>query len=609
MKEFWQILKRYVAPYKKYVAGSVLMNILSAVFNVFSFSLLIPILQILFNVGEHSYEFIPWHRGMPFNEITNNAYYYISQFIGIYGPSRILLMLCLIFCGIVLIKTSCYFGAAAVMVPIRTGVVKDMRMQIYDKILSLPLGFFSQERKGDIIARISGDVQEVENSITSTIEMLIKNPILIVIYLFVLFRMSWELTLFTIVFAPLMIGIMSAIARKLKAQSIEAQQYWSDTMSQVEETLGGLRIIKAFLAEKKMSKRFNAVTEAMRSKNSRVAIRQSSAHPVSELLGSVMIAIVLWFGGTLILGEHSVIDAPSFMAYMAILYSVIQPIKDLSKAAYGIPKGLASMERIDVILNAENNIAEPAQPRSLKSFEKSIEFRDVSFSYESGREVLHNVSLTIPKGKNIAIVGASGAGKSTLVDLIPRFYDPTDGSILIDGVDIREVSTRELRALIGNVNQDPILFNDTIFNNIAFGVEGATMEQVVAAAKIANAHDFIIEKPEGYNTCIGDRGVLLSGGQRQRLSIARAILKNPPILILDEATASLDTESERMVQDALDYLMSQRTTISIAHRLSTVRKADEIIVMNDGRIVERGRHDELIELGGYYRKLYEMQTL
>ncbi len=609
MKEFWQILKRYVAPYKQYVAGSVVLNILSAVFNVFSFSLLIPILQILFNVGEHSYEFIPWHRGMPFNEITNNAYYYVSQFIAVYGPSRILLMLCLIFCGIVLLKTSCYFGAAAVMVPIRTGVVKDMRMEIYDKILSLPLAFFSQERKGDIMARISGDVQEVENSITSTIEMLIKNPILILIYLGVLFRMSWELTLFTIVFAPAMIGVMSAIARKLKAQSIEAQRYWSDTMSQVEETLGGLRIIKAFLAEKKMSERFDAVTEAMRNKNNRVAIRQSSAHPVSELLGSVMIAIVLWFGGTLILGEHSVIDAPSFMAYMAILYSVIQPIKDLSRAAYGIPKGLASMERIDVILDAEDNIAEPADPKRLNSFEKSIELRDVSFSYESGREVLHDVSLSIPKGRNIAIVGASGAGKSTLVDLIPRFYDPTGGSILLDGVDIREVSTRDLRALIGNVNQDPILFNDTIFNNIAFGVENATMEQVVAAAKIANAHEFIIEKPEGYNTCIGDRGVMLSGGQRQRLSIARAILKNPPILILDEATASLDTESERMVQDALDYLMSRRTTISIAHRLSTVRKADEIIVMNEGRIVERGRHDELIEMDGYYRKLYEMQTL
>lgn len=609
MKEFWQILKRYVAPYKKYVAGSVLMNILSAVFNVFSFSLLIPILQILFNVGDHTYEFIPWHKGMPFNEITNNAYFYVSSFIGTFGASRVLLMLCLVFCAIVIVKTACYFGAAAVMVPIRTGVVKDMRVQIYDKILSLPLGFFSQERKGDIIARISGDVQEVENSISSTIEMLIKNPILILIYLGVLCRMSWELTLFTVLFAPAMIGVMSLIGRKLKAQSTEAQRYWSDTMSQVEETLGGLRIIKAFLAEKKMALRFGAITEAMRSKNTRVAIRQSSAHPVSELLGSVMIAIVLWFGGTLILGDHAVIDAPSFMAYMAILYSVIQPIKDLSKAAYSIPKGLASMDRINVILDAENNIAEPSRPVSLKSFEKSIEFRNVHFRYESGREVLHGIDLTIPKGHNVAIVGASGAGKSTLADLIPRFYDPDEGSISIDGIDIRDVSTRDLRALMGNVNQDPILFNDTIFNNIAFGVENATMEQVVAAAKIANAHEFIITKPEGYDTCIGDRGVMLSGGQRQRISIARAILKNPPILILDEATASLDTESERMVQDALDYLMSNRTTISIAHRLSTVKKADEIIVMNEGLIVERGRHDELIELDGYYRKLYEMQTL
>lgn len=609
MKEFWQILKRYVAPYKKYVAGSVLMNILSAVFNVFSFSLLIPILQILFNVGDHTYEFIPWHKGMPFNEITNNAYFYVSSFIGTFGASRVLLMLCLVFCAIVIVKTACYFGAAAVMVPIRTGVVKDMRVQIYDKILSLPLGFFSQERKGDIIARISGDVQEVENSISSTIEMLIKNPILILIYLGVLCRMSWELTLFTVLFAPAMIGVMSLIGRKLKAQSTEAQRYWSDTMSQVEETLGGLRIIKAFLAEKKMSSRFGAITEAMRSKNTRVAIRQSSAHPVSELLGSVMIAIVLWFGGTLILGDHAVIDAPSFMAYMAILYSVIQPIKDLSKAAYSIPKGLASMDRINVILDAENNIAEPSRPVSLKSFEKSIEFRNVHFRYESGREVLHGIDLTIPKGHNVAIVGASGAGKSTLADLIPRFYDPDEGSISIDGIDIRDVSTRDLRALMGNVNQDPILFNDTIFNNIAFGVENATMEQVVAAAKIANAHEFVITKPEGYDTCIGDRGVMLSGGQRQRISIARAILKNPPILILDEATASLDTESERMVQDALDYLMSNRTTISIAHRLSTVKKADEIIVMNEGLIVERGRHDELIELDGYYRKLYEMQTL
>ena len=603
-------MRAYIPPYRKYLAGSVVMNILSAVFNVFSFSLLIPILQILFNVSDTTYEFIPWHKGMDFGELTNNVYWYVYTLIDRSGAERVLLGLCLVFCLIVLIKTACYFGAAAVMVPIRTGVVKDMRMQIYNKIISLPLGFFSQERKGDIIARISGDVQEVETSITSTIEMLIKNPILIVIYMTVLFVMSWQLTIFTLLFAPLMVWIMSVIGRKLKARSAEAQKYWSDTMSQVEETLGGLRIIKAFLAEGKMSGRFENVTDSMRRKNNRVAIRQASAHPVSEFLGSVMIAIVLWFGGTLILGSKSVIDAPAFMSYMAILYSVIQPIKDFSKAAYGIPKGLASMDRINVILNAENNIKDRENPVRIKSFNDSIRFEAVDFFYEQGgKQILQGINLEIKKGRNIAIVGASGAGKSTLVDLIPRFYDPSAGSISIDGTDLKDLSTRDLRALMGNVNQDPILFNDTIFNNIAFGVENATMEQVVAAAKIANAHDFIMEKEQGYETNIGDRGQLLSGGQRQRISIARAILKNPPILILDEATASLDTESERMVQEALDYLMSNRTTISIAHRLSTVRKADEIIVMNEGRIVERGTHDELIEKNGYYKKLYEMQVL
>ena len=609
MKEFWKILQAYLPPYKKYLVGSVVMNILSAVFNVFSFSLLIPILQILFNVGDVRYEFIPWHKGMPFDEISNNIYYYVGVLIEQMGQSKVLLLLCLVFSAIVAIKTSCYFGSAAVLVPIRTGIVKDMRMQIYRKIVSLPLGFFSNERKGDIIARISGDVQEVENSITSTIEMLLKNPILIIIYMLVLFRMSWKLTLFVLVFAPVMIGIMSIIGRKLKAHSTEAQQFWSDTMSQVEETLGGLRIIKAFLAEGKMTQRFENITENMKQKNNRVALRQASAHPVSEFLGSVMIAIVLWFGGTLILGESAVIDAPSFMAYMAILYSIIQPIKDLSRAAYGIPKGLASMDRINVILKAENNIVEVSEPKTLKGFGRAISFENVSFRYEDGKEVLHNIDLEIPKGKNIAIVGASGAGKSTLVDLIPRFYDPSGGSIKIDGVDLREVSISSLRALMGNVNQDPILFNDTIFNNIAFGVKDAGMEQVIQAAKIANAHEFIMDKEKGYDTVIGDRGMMLSGGQRQRLSIARAILKNPPILILDEATASLDTESERIVQQALDYLMSSRTTISIAHRLSTVKKADEIIVMNEGRIVERGKHDELIEKNGYYKKLYEMQSL
>ena len=610
MKEFWSILREYVPPYKKYLVGSVVMNILSAVFNVFSFSLLIPILQILFNISDATYEFIPWHRGMDFGDLTNNVYWYIDTLVAASGPARVLLGLCVTFCAIVFIKTACYFGAAAVMVPIRTGIVKDLRMQIYNKILSLPLGFFSQERKGDIIARISGDVQEVENSITSTLEMLIKNPVLIIIYMSVLLIMSWELTLFTILFAPVMIWTMGAIGRKLRAQSAEAQQYWSDTMSQVEETLGGLRIIKAFLAENKMSARFEGITDAMRRKNNRVAVRQASAHPVSEFLGSTMIAIVLWFGGTLILSSKSIIDAPSFMSYMAILYCIIQPIKDLSRAAYGIPKGLASMERINVILNAENPITQTPFSKHISTFNEAISFEDVSFCYEQGgKQVLKNIDLKISKGRNIAIVGASGAGKSTLVDLIPRFYDPTSGRITIDGINIKDVCIRDLRGLMGNVNQDPILFNDTIFNNIAFGVGNATMEQVIAAAKIANAHDFIMEKENGYDTNIGDRGQLLSGGQRQRISIARAILQNPPILILDEATASLDTESERMVQEALDYLMSSRTTISIAHRLSTVKKADEIIVMNEGRIVERGTHDELLLKNGYYKKLYEMQVL
>ena len=610
MKEFWSILREYVPPYKKYLIGSVVMNILSAVFNVFSFSLLIPILQILFNISDATYEFIPWHRGMDFGDLTNNVYWYIDTLVAASGPARVLLGLCVTFCAIVFIKTACYFGAAAVMVPIRTGIVKDLRMQIYNKILSLPLGFFSQERKGDIIARISGDVQEVENSITSTLEMLIKNPVLIIIYMSVLLIMSWELTLFTILFAPVMIWTMGAIGRKLRAQSAEAQQYWSDTMSQVEETLGGLRIIKAFLAENKMSARFEGITDPMRRKNNRVAVRQASAHPVSELRGSTMIAIVLWFGGTLILSSKSIIDAPSFMSYMAILYCIIQPIKDLSRAAYGIPKGLASMERINVILNAENPITQTPFSKHISTFNEAISFEDVSFCYEQGgKQVLKNIDLKISKGRNIAIVGASGAGKSTLVDLIPRFYDPTSGRITIDGINIKDVCIRDLRGLMGNVNQDPILFNDTIFNNIAFGVENATMEQVIAAAKIANAHDFIMEKENGYDTNIGDRGQLLSGGQRQRISIARAILQNPPILILDEATASLDTESERMVQEALDYLMSSRTTISIAHRLSTVKKADEIIVMNEGRIVERGTHDELLLKNGYYKKLYEMQVL
>jgi ATP-binding cassette subfamily B protein/subfamily B ATP-binding cassette protein MsbA len=496
------------------------------------------------------------------------------------------------------------------MVPIRTGIVKDLRMEIYRKILSLPLGFFSEEKKGDIIARISGDVQEVETSITASLDMLIKNPILIIFYFTTLILISWKMTLFTILFAPLMLWIMGLIGRRLKAQSLEAQQLWSDTMSQVEETLGGLRVIKAFLAEDKMERRFEGITGEMRDKTARVSTRQVLAHPVSECLGTIMIAVILWFGGTLILNDRSPIDAPTFIFYMTILYSVIQPIKELSRAAYGIPKGLASMERISKILDSRNDITEAADPVHLEAFKDSIRFEHVGFHYaEEGKEVLKDVDLTIPKGKTIAIVGASGAGKTTLVDLIPRFYDTSAGRILIDGVDIRDASIHDLRALMGNVNQDPILFNDTIFNNIAFGVEGATEEEVIAAAKIANAHEFIMEKEEGYQTNIGDRGSKLSGGQRQRISIARAILKNPPILILDEATASLDTESERTVQEALERLMSNRTTIAIAHRLSTIRGADEIIVMDEGRIVERGRHEELLALGGYYKKLNDMQAL
>ena len=611
MKQFLKVIRKYVAPYKGYLWGSVILNILSAILCVVSFAMIIPILKILFNIDRMQYEFIAWSdTGTGFvDKCINNLYWFVSDSMATIGASKVLLLLCVVLSVATLFKTACYFGANAVMVPIRTGVVKDIRMEIYNKIISLPIGFFSQERKGDIIARMSGDVQEIENSITGTLDMLIKNHILIICYFGTLIALSWKLTLFVILFAPLMLLLMSAIGRKLKAQSLEAQTLWSDTMSQVEETLGGLRIIKAFIAEKKMSGRFDSVTDNMRIKNNRVAVRQASAHPVSEFLGTVMIAIVLWYGGWLILGDRATIDAPTFIYYMTILYSVIQPIKDLSRAAYSIPKGLASMERIDVILNAENDIKEKEQPLPLGSFNGSIRFEGVRFSYEDGREILKGIDLEIPKGKTVAIVGASGAGKSTLVDLIPRFYDPDEGRITIDGTDIKDVSLKDLRSLMGNVNQDPILFTDTIFTNIAFGVENATREQVEAAAKIANAHDFIMEKEEGYQTNIGDRGVKLSGGQRQRISIARAILKNPPILILDEATASLDTESERIVQDALDKLMSSRTTIAIAHRLSTVKNADEIIVMDEGRIVERGTHDELIAKQRYYKKLYDMQAL
>ncbi len=611
MKEFWQVLVKYVKPYRGYLGGSIVLNMLSAVLNIFSFSLIIPILQILFKMSNTVYSFIPWDSAdMGFKDIViNNAYYGVTVLIQDKGAAMTLFLLCLWLSITTLMKTACYFGSSAIMIPIRTSVVRDMRRELYNKILTLPLGFFSQERKGDIIARMSGDINEVESSIMSTLDMLLKNPILIIFYMGTLIITSWQLTVFTIVVAPLLIWLMSALGRTLKKKSLQAQALWSDTMSQLEETLGGLRVIKAFVAEDKMQTRFNDVTEAVKKKTGRVATRQALAHPMSEFLGTVLIAIVLGFGGAVILSEKAWFDAPTFIFYMVILYSVINPLKDFAKAGYNIPKGMASMERVNKILETESSIKEAPNASDVTGFNDEITFSNVSFSYDEDRKILDDINLTVKKGTTVAIVGESGAGKSTLVDLIPRFYDVTGGSIKIDGTDIRDMKIHSLRSLMGNVNQEPILFNDTIFNNIAFGVEGATMEQVIAAAKIANAHDFIMEKEDGYNTNIGDRGMRLSGGQRQRLSIARAILKNPPILILDEATASLDTESEKLVQEALDRLMSTRTTIAIAHRLSTIKNSDEIIVMHEGHIVERGKHEELLALNGYYKKLTDMQSL
>ena len=616
MRDFLKLMRQYASPYKGYLVGAVVLNILSAVFNIFSFAVLVPLLNILFKVDETVYEFIPWDAAVNFKDkVINNFYFYVSDFAGTYGAVNTLFLLAAVMILFTALKTSCYFGSNAVMIPISTGIVRELRCRIYDKILSLPIGFFTEERKGDIIARITGDVSEVENSIIASLSMLIKDPILIIIYFGFLTWMSPEMMIFTIVFAPAFIWVMGLIGKQLKRSSLEAQSLWSDTMSQVDETLGGLRVIKAFNAEKTMRRRFQDITDRMRRKLARVSTRQATAHPVSEFLGTVMLMIVLCVGGVMIVNGKSLIgggkfmDASTFIYFLVILYSVIEPIKELSRATYGVRKGLASMERINKILEADNPIKDPASPQKLDGFNQSIRLEDVSFSYEDGKQILKGIDLEIPRGKMIAIVGESGAGKSTLVDLIPRFWDVTGGRITLDGKDIREVAVKDLRALMGNVNQEPILFNDTIFNNIAFGVEGATEADVIAAAKIANAHDFIMEKEEGYQTNIGDRGSKLSGGQRQRISIARAILKNPPILILDEATASLDTESERAVQDALDRLMSSRTTIAIAHRLSTIRHADEIVVLHEGRIVERGKHEQLIALGGYYKKLNDMQAL
>ena len=608
MKEFLLILRRFIPPYKKYLVLTVLFNILSAVLNIFSFAALIPILQILFRTegtGTATH-LMPWTLDNIKEVMANNADYYVTQLIGNVGATTTLLLIGLFLAFTTFLKTGAYFLSSATIIPIRTGVVRDIRNQLYAKITSLPLGFFSEERKGDIIARMTGDVGEIESSIMSSLDMLFKNPILIISYFTALLFISWQLTLFTLVFVPVFGWFMGFVGRKLKRKSIEAQSLWSDTMSQVEETLGGLRIIKAFCAEEKMNNRFSDINNHYRSSVQRVNIRQQMAHPMSEFLGTVLIIIVLWVGGILVL-DQQILSGPTFIYYLVMLYSIINPLKDFSKASYNIPKGLASMERVDKILKAENTIKEPANAKHISAFEHQIEFRHVSFRYGE-QWVLRDINLVIPKGKTIALVGQSGSGKSTLVDLIPRYYDVQQGEVLIDGINVKDLGIHDLRQLIGNVNQEAILFNDSFIGNITFGVDHATQEQVEQAAHIANAHEFIMQSEHGYDTNIGDRGGRLSGGQRQRVSIARAILKNPPILILDEATSALDTESERLVQDALERLMKTRTTVAIAHRLSTIKNADEICVLHEGQIVERGTHEELLKIDGYYKKLHDMQA-
>lgn len=610
MKDFVTLIRRFVPPYRKQVGLNLFFNILSAILNVFSFALIVPILRILFKVDETVYEYITVDTSsvkniLDFKVLENNFYAYLSDMMSTHSGGAVLLGLGLTLVVMTVLKTGAIYLSAYFITDVRTGVVRDIRKQINDKILSLPLGFFSGERKGDIIARMTGDVGEVENSVMSSLDMVTKNPIMILIYLATMLFISWELTIFVLILLPVAGYIMGKVGKSLKRKSVEAQNHWGLLMSQIEETLSGLRIIKAFNAESKMENRFDSSNNIFRGMSNRIARRQQLAHPMSELLGTIAVVFVLWFGGTLILDGSGSMDASKFIYYLTIFYLIINPAKDLSRSVYAIQKGMASVERIDKILNAENNIKSPATPKPIP-FNTEISYRNVHFKYENNW-VIKNVSITIPKGKTIALVGQSGSGKSTMADLLPRFYDVNDGGIYIDDVDIRDANVHDLRALMGNVNQEAILFNDTFFNNIAFGVESATMEQVIEAAKIANAHEFIMATENGYDTNIGDRGGKLSGGQRQRISIARAILKNPQILILDEATSALDTESERLVQDALERLMQNRTTLVIAHRLSTIKNADEICVMHEGEVVERGHHDDLFEKNGYYRKLCDMQ--
>lgn len=606
MKDLLSLLKRFIPPYKKEVFLNILFNILSAVASVFTFAAIKPILEMLFKVNPEVYEFKPWD-GFNLDIIENNIYWYISSVADSRGATTMLVLLAVYLIVMTLFRTATMYLSSHFMVGIRTGVVRDIRKQINDKILALPLGFFSNEQKGDVMARMTGDVTEVENSVMSSLDMLVKNPILIAVYLGTMIYLSWQLTLFVLILLPVAGYIMGKVGKNLKRQSKDAQDQWGGLMSQMEETLGGLRIIKAFNAEPKMKKRFDDASESFRKITTHIGRRQQLAHPMSELLGTITIAIVLWYGGTLILGENSSISAGGFIYYLTIFYLIINPAKDLSKSMYTIQRGLASMDRIDKILKAENNITETTNPKEV-TFGSSFSYRNIWFKYGNDW-VIKDVSLTVPKGKTVALVGQSGSGKSTMADLLPRFYDVQQGGIYIDDVNVKDLRLHDLRGLMGNVNQEAILFNDTFFNNISFGVENATMEQVIEAAKIANAHDFIMETEEGYNTNIGDRGGKLSGGQRQRISIARAVLKNPDILILDEATSALDTESEKLVQDALDNLMRNRTTLIIAHRLSTIVKADEICVMHEGKIVEQGKHEELYSLNGVYRKLCDMQQL